>query len=285
MGFDEAYEERIGRARALLESRLDEEIPLEELAAAAHYSVFHFHRLFRGLTGETVREHVRRLRLERAAHRLVRGEGDILSAALDAGYSSHEAFTRAFKARFGVAPSEYREARRRDIEAGLEGASEVEVRIERLETVRVAYVRHVGAYDEVGGAWKALMKWGWTKMMFGKPATFGMCWDDPDVTDPARVRYDACMVVGEGARVKGEVRVQEVAGGSFAVALHEGAYGELGRTYAGLCAAVAGGPIEGRRWSLGDPPSIERYLNDPRKTRPAELRTEVLLRVGPQGMA
>lgn len=277
----EDYTERIGRARAMLEARLDEDVPLEDLAQAAHFSPFHFHRLFRGLVGETVREHTRRLRLERAAHHLVRHETDILRIALDAGYQSHEAFTRAFKSLFGVAPSVFREERR-EIIAGdnaRKGAAEMDVRIEKHAPARVAYVRHVGPYAEVGQAWKTLMKWGWSKMMFGKPETFGLSWDDPEVTAPERVRYDACMVVDEKAKVKGDVQIQDIPGGTFAVTLHEGPYEEFGRTYAGLFARVAEGPIDGRTWKLGDPPSIEKYLNDPRKTPAEDLKTEVWMRV------
>lgn len=85
---------RIGRAQQMLEERLSEEIGLDELARAAAYSPFHFHRLFRSATGETVRQYQRRLRLERAAYFLTHGQDDILKLALDAGYGSHEAFTR-----------------------------------------------------------------------------------------------------------------------------------------------------------------------------------------------
>ena len=82
---DFAWQDRIARARQLLESRLDEELSLDELAQATAYSVFHFHRLFRAATGETVRQYTRRLRLERAAHRLTVGKEDILPIAIDAG--------------------------------------------------------------------------------------------------------------------------------------------------------------------------------------------------------
>jgi AraC family transcriptional regulator len=277
----DVYLERIGRAVTLLEARLDEDVRLDEVARAAHFSPFHFHRLFRGMTGETVGEFVRRLRLERAAYRMQQGEGDLLRIALDAGYQSHEAFTRAFKRRFGMAPSLYRSRQRRVLEDILarKGAFEVDVKIVEREPMRVASVRHVGPYEEVGEAWQALMKWGWSKMIFGKPECFGLCYDDPEVTPADKIRYDACLEVGPKARGKGEVRIQEIPGGTFAVAVHEGPYAGFAETYAGLFAEVAGGPIDGRPWTLGDAPSIEKYLNDPRKTKPEDLRTEVMVRV------
>ena len=275
-------EERIGAACREIESRLDEELPLEELASCAKYSMFHFHRLFRGVTGETVREFARRLRLERAAHRLVHTEDDILRIALDASYDSHEAFTRAFKNRFEITPSAFR-AERRDAAAAARTLTNerhpMELRIERRKPVHLACVRHTGPYDQVGQAWATLMKWGWTKMMFGKPETFGLCHDDPDVTPAERVRYDACMVVDERTRTKGDITTQEHPGGVFAVALHEGPYTSIGKTYADLFAHIASNPVDGRTWRLGDPPSIEKYLNDPRKTKPEDLQTEIWMPV------
>ncbi|MCA9310632.1 MAG: GyrI-like domain-containing protein, partial [Phycisphaerales bacterium] len=141
------------------------------------------------------------------------------------------------------------------------------------------YVRHVGPYDEVGGAWKALMTWGWKRVIFGKPTTFGLCFDDPEVTSREQVRYEACMVVPEKVTPRGAVQVRDLEAGTWATTLHEGPYSSLGTTYARLFAHVASESIEGRRWRLGDPPTLEVYLNDPRKTPPERLRTEVGVRV------
>ncbi len=275
------WRERIDAVRRCIEDRLEEDVPLEVLADVACASVFHFHRVFRGMTGETVRGYGRRLRLERAAHRLTHGDDDILTIALDAGYDSHEAFTRAFRARFGAPPSTFRQERRAVLHARVPDPEEMtmEIHIAERAPTWIASVRHVGPYDQVGEAWKTLMKWGWSKMMFGRAETFGLCFDDPDVTPAERIRYEACMAVKAGTKPKGEVAVRELPGGTYAVAEHVGPYDTLGRTYAGLCAAVAAGPVDGMRWSLGDPPSVEVYLNDPRKTPPEDLRTEVWMPV------
>ena len=79
-----------------IQHHLDEAVSLDELAALAHFSPYHFHRIFRGMVGESVMEHVRRLRLERAAHRLKFSDEPITRIAFEAGYETHEAFTRAF---------------------------------------------------------------------------------------------------------------------------------------------------------------------------------------------
>src|SRR6185437_10783194 len=105
----EDYERRILRAQQLLEARHDGPLSPAELARAAHFSLHHFHRIFRAQLGVTVMQHVRRLRLERAARHLRASDRRVLEVALDARYESHEAFTRAFVDRFGVTPSDFRD--------------------------------------------------------------------------------------------------------------------------------------------------------------------------------
>lgn len=265
---------RIARVRARLEEDLAQEPPLEELARQADLSPFHFHRLFRGLVGETVRGYQRRLRLERAAFRLEHGDEDVLELALEAGYGSHEAFSRAFRRQLGCSPSEYRQGVRAAAEAP---PAPLEVALRERPSCTVARVRHVGPYAEVGAAWKRLMAWGWTRCLLRRPETFGLCHDDPDVTEAGRVRYDACMVVPAGTRPRGEVEIAELPGGPHAVAHHRGEYAGLGATYAGILAAVVRGQVPGGPWHPAEPPSLEVYLDDPRRTPGPELRTEVWL--------
>jgi transcriptional regulator GlxA family with amidase domain len=83
------------------------------MARSACLSKRHFHRLTLQVFGETPAARQRRLRLDRAAWRLVTSLSSILDIALGTGWESHETFTRAFKARFGVSPSEFRAGRGR----------------------------------------------------------------------------------------------------------------------------------------------------------------------------
>src|SRR5262252_10971797 len=107
-GTVEDYQRRILGVLVHIQNHLDSPLPLDELAEVAHFSPFHFHRVFRGMVGESVKEHVRRLRLERAAHRLRFTGQPVTEIAFDAGYETHESFTRAFGVMFGEAPTEFR---------------------------------------------------------------------------------------------------------------------------------------------------------------------------------
>jgi AraC family transcriptional regulator len=99
-----------------MSSHRDEDWPLDELSARAGWSPFHLHRAFRRVVGETPKQYMLRVRLERAAARLVSGSDDetILDIALSAGFESHEVFARAFRRQYGVTPSRYRADARRD---------------------------------------------------------------------------------------------------------------------------------------------------------------------------
>ena len=107
------YRQRICRAMNFISANLGREPALEEIAASANFSPFHFHRIFKAATGETVFGFLRRLRLEWAANRLLADpRQDVTTVALDCGFSSSQNFAKAFRARFGTTPSAFRRSKR-----------------------------------------------------------------------------------------------------------------------------------------------------------------------------
>jgi AraC family transcriptional regulator len=288
---EQDYRARMLRVLVHIQDHLDEAISLEELAAVAHFSPYHFHRIFRGLVGESVMGHVRRLRLERAAHRLRYLDATVTQVAFEAGYETHEAFTRAFAAVFGVPPSQFREQRRTSWGPSApsevyftpsdrpirHGANPLDVRIERL-AVRVAFMRHLGPYGDVGQTWGRLFAWAGSRGLITRGTRIlGVVHDDPEVTPPDKVRYDACITVDDGLQPGGEVGVQALAG-EYALTSHVGPYETLGDTCARLCGECL--PASGRE--LKSAPAIEIYRNSPRDTRPDELLTDIYLPVRPE---
>lgn len=299
------YAQRIRRVLDHIQDHLDEELALEDLAALACFSMSHFHRVFKGMLGEGVKEHVRRLRLERAAQRLLYTGRSVTELCFEAGYETPDTFSRAFKAMFGLPPSEFRAAPGRPwppSPSGIhyqEGANApggpfseedgqarrricaMDVSIRKEGPLRVLCVRHVGSYMECGKAWGVLCGWAGPKgLLHPGMAVLGMCYDDPAVTPPEKIRYDACLVVGpdveldEAARAQG-LCLRDLPGGEFAVTLHKGPYEGLYGCYEALFGQWL--PQSGR--TAVEEASREFYLNDPETTPPEELLTEIHIRL------
>jgi AraC family transcriptional regulator len=104
----------VNKALWYIESHFTGEITLDEVADIAEVSRFHLSRAFGSAVGLSLQQYVRGRRLTEAARRLANGAPDILSLALDVGYGSHEAFTRAFRDQFGVTPETIRDRKRID---------------------------------------------------------------------------------------------------------------------------------------------------------------------------
>ena len=94
----------------IIEARIDEKIPILELAKAAALSPFYYQRLFTRLVKKPPREYIKLRRLARASEALRNGQDKILDVAIEYGFGSHELFSRTFKDTYGITPTQYRES-------------------------------------------------------------------------------------------------------------------------------------------------------------------------------
>ena len=100
--------QRFFKSIEYIEQHLYDKISVHQIAAASHYSTYHYSRVFKALVGDTPKEYLRKRRLTMAAKRLLTEEVGILDLAMDCQFDSQEAFTRAFKALFNMTPAQYR---------------------------------------------------------------------------------------------------------------------------------------------------------------------------------
>lgn len=264
-----AYAREIEKLLPLLvfiQANLDRDLSLEALARRVRLSPFHFHRLFRSVVGETVKQYTHRLRLERAANLLIVREATILEVALDSGFGNHETFSRAFRRRFEVTPAAYRRwargqlAQRSLATPALDESYHhfelSQTKITHLAQLHLAFIRHVGPYEAVPDTlWQDLAKWARSKRLPPDPILLGVAQDSPGVTAPELLRFDAAMVVPESFPAKGMVGHQVLAGGDFAVTTHVGHFRTLPEAYATIVERI----IRIKDYRLGGPPSIEIY--------------------------
>ena len=263
---------RMNRVLDHIDRHLDHALPLEALAELAHFSPFHFHRLFTAWMGETLADYVRRRRLEVGALYLAnQPDLPVLHVALNVGFGSGEAFARAFKLRFGHSPSAWRahtpqrwaqelaDVRRlsdRKIDQALRKFDQVpaaplrdptdlsnrkeevcmQVRIETLAPVRVATMRHVGPYGpSVNRFWMDTFgPWCQRHGLVPGATAYGIGWDDPSISPAAKCRYDACVEVAANWSVPAPATASELPGGRYAVADFEGTLVDLSRAWTEL---------------------------------------------------
>ncbi|MEM9082311.1 MAG: AraC family transcriptional regulator [Planctomycetota bacterium] len=291
------YRDRIIRVLRHMQDHLDEEMTPAELAKVASFSAYHFQRVFRSLTGESVMSHIRRLRLERAALALLSEKGDteqgITGLAFDAGYRSHEAFTRAFSAHFGRSPREFRQHGRSvhlpTVPSGVHyGALEelkewnfietecisMEVEIKQVPGVKYAYLEHKGPYEGIGTCFEQLFGIAGKAGMLGPGMeSFGLYYDDPDSTPAEKLRSRACLKVGENPQFDPSIglKVDQRAGGQYAVVMYRGPYENLKQPYDFLYREWL--PESGHE--PADAPCFEIYINNPQEVKPEDLLTQI----------
>lgn len=286
----EDYYVRLKKALDLVLRRLDQPCSVEEVAAEAAFSRFHCQRMFRAMTGESIAQLVRRLRLQRAAYRLRHESIDVIEIALDAGYGSEEAFSRAFRRACGLSPNRYRTAwpppafsspsarvRYYPGEGRVEidpptGGTKMKVRIENFDDIEVARIRHVGVYDEIGPCFERLF--GWASSIGATPGRIlTLSYDDPDEVAPESLRSDACIEISTDTQPQPGISIYKIPAGRYAVYTHCGAYDGIPEAYRrlfGLWLPQSGEEIDER-------PCMEIYRNSPLDTAPSELLTDLCL--------
>ena len=178
------YISRVNRVIDYIETNIDIDLSLENLAKVANFSRFHFHRIFRAMVGETLNQFIQRIRLEKAASQLIiNPKKSITEIAFDCGFSGSASFARAFKETFQMSASEWRSGghlqnrkiRKTNSKQGqmvgkiwkdldvssyyidnetknliwrikMKEKNQIQIEVKDMPGFHVAYVRHIGPY-------------------------------------------------------------------------------------------------------------------------------------------
>lgn len=277
------YQERINRVIEFIGKNLDDDLTLDQLSRIACFSRYHFHRLFTAYTNTSLQHYIKWLRLKRAAHQLiVEKDMTIIEIALNAGFESHESFTRAFKQIYGENPRDFRLKARWDAwekspySLPKHCEETMNVSIKDMPSRRLAAVEHRGDPRKTGESANKLISWvkdqpNHQKITPGE--VFGFAYDDPNQVKAEDFRFDLAVTVPLNFSLKGEVVEKILPKGRYAVVLHKGSRHNIGDTIYALY----------RNWlprsneELGRLPCVFCYYNFDHEVAETELLTEVWL--------
>ncbi|WP_334193082.1 AraC family transcriptional regulator [Pararhodobacter sp.] len=272
------YRARLRRVYAAIHDDPAGEHSLDAMADLAALSRFHFHRVFAAMTGETLAEAVRRVRLHRAAEALVRGEAPLADLAGTHGYADAAGFSRAFRAAYGMSPGAFRR-QGKALPATLrritpEGESMYPVTLETTPPQRLIGLPFTGPYLKIGSAFDrlsaeigALGLWPRTRGMVG------VYLDDPGSVPAEALRSFAGVLVAEDLPLPEGLQEYRLAGGRHARMAFRGPYSGMGMAYDWLYGSWLAASGEAPRGA----PCWELYLNTPLSAAPEDLRTDIFL--------
>jgi AraC family transcriptional regulator len=234
----EIYRKRINQVIDHIKDHLANPLRLESLARLAHFSPFHFHRIFRSLVGEPLHAFIQRLRLEAAVFQMSHGpDATLTQIALRCGFASSSHFSHAFKDTYGFSPRAFSRDRflqeskiRQDLLANAgygfgklperqRDPDRFRVRLVDRPAQRIAYERVIGGFDasKIMAGFERLMNWGRRYTLVPKGQLIGMSQDDPDITPMKKYRFDWCLVLPSHLTVDQEISVAVIPANRFAV--------------------------------------------------------------------
>lgn len=284
------HEQRIDSLKRYIWENCDQPLDRAVLAQLSGYSVVHLHRIFTAVEGESVSVYIRRTRMRQAARRLLSEETDITIIALDVGYETHAAFSKAFKQFYEVTPTEFRQMSctrafnllSRRFKQPLKEIKMESVEIVTLTDKRVLYAR--ATEFMTGPAFKTANIAARDKLMnyLGKHNLFPHLRHIIAIyPDPAEVgqevRFDLGAILADGVEPELEdgLAYQTIPGGEWAMFLHVGPYDTLWQTWN----AAYRDWLPSSGYVLRNAIPFEDYIDNPAEVEPEKLRTELYIPV------
>ncbi|HAT8178255.1 TPA: GyrI-like domain-containing protein [Legionella pneumophila] len=276
------YQHKLKNMIDFIGKHLDEELSLESLSEIFCISKFHFHRLFTAFTGLSLQQYIKWLRLKRAAHQLVVDKDQsVINIAINAGFESHEAFSRAFKKACGFSPSQFRQGFGRSYWEQppyclpRQSRTDMKVNIKSIDKIRLAVIEHKGDPKLLGESINKLVFWAKSQSINLKPRpgeAFALAYDDPKTTPPSEFRIDLGIKVPENLKLDGVIE-KFLPSGRYAVTVHKGSRNNIGDAVYYLYRDWLPNTSE----QLGDLPCIFCYYNFDHEVAETELLTECWL--------
>ena len=282
-----SYADRIERALDHLVERLTvgDNPGLQELADQAALSAYHFHRIFRLMTGETIGEVTTRLRLAASVSRLEAGD-TVTQAAAASGYATSQSYARALHKHSGSSatmllsePGALRELKAR-LRVGTRERPEdktpipIALEITTTEPLRLLAIRNIGDYAELNTTYTALFD-AVLKQVSPEHVNgiYGIPYDDPISVTADDCRCDCGLHTAGAGQPDGPLFELILPGGTYARIRHQGNYDAVYLTIDLAYSQI----FKQREWTFADQPVFIHYWDDPEEMSEAELRANVFI--------
>ncbi|WEK04588.1 MAG: AraC family transcriptional regulator [Candidatus Devosia phytovorans] len=262
---------RIAKAQLLVEQQHMDELSSRGLAAEVGMSEFHFNRLFKSETGTTAAAYIRTHRLRLAAVRLEWMTESLDDIAMQAGYGSLSAFSRAFKAHYGTSPLAYRRGDDLDRRRYAKGWKVSDddgraVRIVEMKSRPFVRRRYLGPYSMFSSHWENFVDLAGSRFVSPATSWVGFIYDSPSNAEADQIRYDCGILfppstptlILNSEEVEAGLMVGYTRAGTYAVMEHTGSYARIGETYSQLMDHWIGSQD---RYTFTDDPALEVYNN------------------------
>lgn len=246
------HQERINDALHQIHLDLSKTLDIKALSEVACYSLHHFQRIFKEVTGEPVHDYIRRSRLEWAANLLIFNAQDtVMEVAHVCGFQSNASFSHAFKAEFGCSPVAWRkggfEQKSQDLKQLWSKSKDnphrvyhaetltkdFRVEVERVKLCRipdqqVAYIRHTGYDHSIRDSWHKLLQWADDQGIDPHDhKMISLLHSNPDLVSFEACRYVCCLTLPEDYYRSSGIGTMSLPGGLYACCHYEGAFGDL----------------------------------------------------------
>ncbi len=253
------HKNRIRRVFEFIDKNLDSDLSLNTLSAIAFFSPFHFHRVFKFITGETLHEYVTRRRIEKSALDLLHKSSTTTAIAHTYGFSDNASYSKAFKKYFGVSPTEFkkqnpnrhskiRQLNSKNGQEYPEGEKYIcvintlkewikmnaKIEIKTMPKMDVAYVSSNGPQN-LENAYGKLVQWATPKgLMNDQTKMITIYHDSFKVTQANKVRMSASVLLDQTVEAEGEIGLTTIAAGKCIVGRFEIGLNEFEKAWTGL---------------------------------------------------
>lgn len=272
-----SYERRILRVLTHIHDNLDGDLSLDTLSSIACMSPFHWHRVFYGITGETLANCIRRVRMDRATILLLQSKDSISEIASKCGYGNAQSFSRSFQADYGLTPSKFRksESHYKASEAPSQSPlKSFEIEVRRQPGYRLVSDFHRGDYQRLGRTIAQLhARLALREKVYGDMKAIAVLHDDPFLVPEPELRSHIGFVISDDAALPDNFGETQVAAGPCAVLHFKGPLVGLYEAYKYLY----GHWVPNNGVELSDAPIYAMVLEDPREVSPNELHTDICL--------